>query len=355
MSLPGLYGRWVRAALGRDLPEEQAPTCLSCVMVAGEGDHGRPREVACFDRGTKCCTYLPDLPNFQVGRLLDDPNPALAEGRASVRARIAAGVAVTPMGVGWPAAFDAAYEAFKDTRFGRMPEARCPHYLDRDGGLCGLWVHRNAVCSTWFCRHDRGLVGRRLWMEAESVLRAVEEVLSAWVLTEAGLSPEAAAIIHDRSNPANALDGSVPVTEALRREAWGAWFGREEAFYVEAGRRVGALSWADVAALGGQRVRAGMASLGDALEDVVAPGRAPFVRGGKVKELHRADGRAWVYAYRVFDAHEVPVAAVEALRALPPMPTEEAEARLAAAIGGPVEPATLRAWIDARLLEPCLP
>ena len=45
-----------------------------------------------FHRDTKCCTYLPDLPNFLVGRILEDPDPALAPGRASVERRIDARV-----------------------------------------------------------------------------------------------------------------------------------------------------------------------------------------------------------------------------------------------------------------------
>ena len=37
-----------------------------------------------FEPSTKCCTFLPELPNFLVGAMLADTDPAAAEGRASV-------------------------------------------------------------------------------------------------------------------------------------------------------------------------------------------------------------------------------------------------------------------------------
>ena len=55
-----------------------------------------------FAAETKCCTYVPEVPNFLVGRILDDPDPAFAPGRATVNQRIDARVSVTPLGLGRP-------------------------------------------------------------------------------------------------------------------------------------------------------------------------------------------------------------------------------------------------------------
>ena len=41
-----------------------------------------------YNPETKCCTYMPELWNFLVGRILDDDSADTALGRASVEARI---------------------------------------------------------------------------------------------------------------------------------------------------------------------------------------------------------------------------------------------------------------------------
>lgn len=118
-----------------------------------------------FDPQVKCCTYLPELPNFLVGRILADEDPALAVGRATVEKRLQAGVAVTPLGLDRTPFYDLLYQ-HADTAFGRSHTLRCPHYIE-EGGLCGIWQHRNSVCATWFCKHVRGAMGFRFWKEEE--------------------------------------------------------------------------------------------------------------------------------------------------------------------------------------------
>ncbi|NOT62653.1 MAG: hypothetical protein HOP19_20800, partial [Acidobacteria bacterium] len=84
-SLPPLYAAWVDELLGGAIPPETEATCDDCAMLAPEI---APRGSAeYFNPATKCCAYVPMLPNFLVGRLLNDRDAAAAQGRATVVAR----------------------------------------------------------------------------------------------------------------------------------------------------------------------------------------------------------------------------------------------------------------------------
>ncbi|HYL82493.1 MAG TPA: hypothetical protein VEU07_16870, partial [Candidatus Acidoferrum sp.] len=68
--LPPLYGRWMDDLLPGPIPRETAATCDDCAMWPGPGD--QPRSDFFFLPETKCCTYIPTLPNYLVGRILED-------------------------------------------------------------------------------------------------------------------------------------------------------------------------------------------------------------------------------------------------------------------------------------------
>ena len=74
--LAALQARWVDAVLPGSIPREKTAKCGSCVMCDGP-DFAARRDVWLFDPRVKCCTYYPDLPNFLVGSIMSDPDPAL--------------------------------------------------------------------------------------------------------------------------------------------------------------------------------------------------------------------------------------------------------------------------------------
>src|SRR4051812_28924758 len=98
VGLPPLFAEWTHDMLPGPLPEEPHATCGSCAMLKKEGTPTERGDVF-YSTQTKCCTYLPELKNFLVGRILGDADPAAARGRATVVARIGAGVGVTPFGL----------------------------------------------------------------------------------------------------------------------------------------------------------------------------------------------------------------------------------------------------------------
>ncbi len=93
-TLPPLYASWMEQILTGPIPEETEATCEHCAMCVQA--HTRPTiSLYLFNPQTKCCTYMPRLPNFLVGRILEDPEPDLLRGRMSVEARIRRKVAIT--------------------------------------------------------------------------------------------------------------------------------------------------------------------------------------------------------------------------------------------------------------------
>ena len=157
--LPALYRPWIEALVGGAIPAESEATCDRCAMLAPVS--GPAAGDLFFDPRSKCCTYVPALPNFLVGGILLDPTPESAAGRASVEARIVAGVGVTPAGLEQPPAHGLLYQSAPDA-FGRTLSMRCLHYRS-ETGTCGIWRHRPSVCTTWFCKYVRGAVGLRFW------------------------------------------------------------------------------------------------------------------------------------------------------------------------------------------------
>src|SRR4051812_32573116 len=135
-SFPTLYAEWMREFLGNAPPEEPRATCSNCAMLPREDDNPSEMKVF-FEPRSKCCTFLPDVPNFLVGRILRDQAPEMALGRASMDRRVDAKIGVTPLGVGQPSSYLLWYNHSKSA-FGRSQTLRCPHYIE-EGGLCGIW------------------------------------------------------------------------------------------------------------------------------------------------------------------------------------------------------------------------
>lgn len=215
-TLPPLYDRWMAALLGAPVQPEPLSTCGSCAMCPGGGAGTRPASRLVLDPALKCCTYLPTFPNYQVGGLLLAEGPYAEAGRASLRARLAGGREVTPMGLGTPAE-RAGLDAALTTTTGLHPEQRCPHLVQGpEGAACGAWSQRDAVCSTWWCRYERAAAGLRFWWSLRFLLRSLEYNLALWCCLEEPLEPEVLQLLMGREGqPRGAWVGP----EVTRRRA----------------------------------------------------------------------------------------------------------------------------------------
>jgi hypothetical protein len=260
--LPGPYERWYRELTGRAAPVETRSTCADCAMAPGAPD--LPPEGP-FDMAVRCCTYHPHIPAHLVGGILE---AGTAEGRAIVRARIAARSGVSPLGLGPTPAFGAALQRVtaRPGGFGHSREILCPFYAD---ATCTIWQHRGVVCAAFHCKFDRGALGAGLWHLIVIAFNVIERALARWLLKRQGLDAEYSdALLR------------APDDAELDARAWGAWRGREVEFFVEAARLIAPLSWAEVDAIGGRDIAGLAAALRGAVERFEAYGPPERVRRG---------------------------------------------------------------------------
>jgi hypothetical protein len=313
--LPPLYERWVNELLGRAIPPETEATCRGCAMLAeGAGNHSPDRRY--FDSTTRCCTYLPNLPNFLVGPIIADAAPRLAAGKRSVEARLDRGVAVTPLGLGTPATYTLLYANGTDG-FGASHTLRCPHHLD--DGACGIWSHRMSVCATWFCKYSRGAVGRKFWRDLQVLLAGVEKDLARWCLLELRLGAGALGRLFPPPEPTVTsatidrfqLDGRVnPEQHAA---VWGEWAGRERELFEECGRRVEQLDWQEVLGICGPDVQISARLVRDSFDALLSRDIPRRLRVGEYQVHNIAARNALVVTYNGYDPLRLPNNLLEAL------------------------------------------
>jgi len=256
--LPPLYAAWMDELLPAGIQPERVATCHDCAMCAPAGGAptwGGPY----FAPDTKCCTYLPTIWSFLAGRILEDLSPEAAKGRASLERRMDAGVAVTPLGVGRTPVFQLLYQRVDLSNFGRARSLLCPHYLEESGG-CGIWRHRESTCATYFCKYERGNVGKEFWESMHWLLLSAETALARWCVIRLEVGTEALSLLFptpgDPPPPPTAeeFDGRVAPDEYRRR--WGRWAGREREYYLEASRLVAPLRWPQIEELAGPELQA---------------------------------------------------------------------------------------------------
>jgi hypothetical protein len=340
------------------LPHESVATCEDCAMQSNGAAEASGAFV--FAAETKCCTYVPNLPNFLVGRVLDDADPALAPGRATVEQRIAARVGVTPLGLAQPPVHQLLYSSGGLQGFGRAKVLRCPHYRADAGGACGIWRHRNGICSTWFCKHVRGATGQRFWHSIEQLLTVVERELSRWCLLEIGVDAEVLARLLPRGSDrgagrasldAAALDGTAD--DRAYRDTWGAWHGRERDLFSQAAALVNALGWTDVVRIGGASVDVLARVTVDAYRRHGADGVPARLAVAPLQTVVTGRERIHVVTYSPYDPLELPRLLVDVLPYFDGRPTAEALSRIRRERGINVEPDLVRRLVDfGVLIEP---
>jgi Fe-S-cluster containining protein len=228
-TLPAAHRRFLPRVFDRaEIPERRA-TCNDCAMCAKAGENKAPEaDEISFKPNLKCCTYHPTLPNFLVGAVLSDAAPEMAEGRRRMQERIRSRVGVTPQWLSPSRKYRVLLDAARATSFGRSKVLLCPFFVD-DGGLCSIWRHREAVCSTFFCKHEAGAAGHAFWTAQKQLLAQHEVVLSRYAAHE--VYPDAAEPAFPRMRlTLEDLEDRAP-NDADYAACWGEWAGREEEFY----------------------------------------------------------------------------------------------------------------------------
>jgi hypothetical protein len=355
-ALPILQAAWLDQFLGGPIPAEKNATCDACAMLVDKNEDGTPSTDPGFNPETKCCTYLPQLWNFLVGGVLDDDHPDAAKGRATVEARIDRGVAVTPLGLDRTRMFDTLYRTGGELTFGQSREMRCPHYLHEEGGLCGVWRHRESTCSTWFCKYVRGAVGLDFWSHLHQLLRTAERLLAGWALLELGLDATALAYLYAprRERTRDTLTGrdvdGIANPDDVRA-AWGQWRGRERELYRESAKLVAPLTWQDVLKIGGAEIDIYARLVEEAYARLMSEAVPERVTTALVQITPRGKGRVRLATYSAMDALDVPAAVGTILSHFDGRPTSSVLDDIRQREGVTIDPSLVRKLTDFGILR----
>lgn len=345
--LPPLYAGWMETLLGGAVPEEREATCERCAMQVSETEARVPGTVTFTE--SKCCTYWPKLSPFLVGRILADETPDGVPARLQVECFLDARVRVTPGGISARSWF---WKLYGEETFGRSQQLRCP-YFDPAAGRCGVWLHRGAVCATWFCKFQRGAVGAAFWSALTDLLLHVERSLTAHCALALDLGCEALAALEEEEKDPVGVGGDGSAAEEQARRAWGLWAGRERDYYLESARLVAALSWPEVlAALGavGRGLAAIVTERHEALQAEALPDGPLLLNSYRLVAARGEYGR--IATYRDFDPLDVPFALLAALPRFDGRPTDEVVSEITACHGVTITPELVRTLTDFELLVP---
>lgn len=363
-TLPSPLDKWLQATLGAAAPDEPRATCAQCAMCQPDT---LLEDSARFRPDLKCCTFLPQLANFQVGATLASDDPAGAEGRARIRARIAQGLGATPLGMGGGRAYTERYQESgtstgPGTGIGRDEALRCPYLSDEGGGRCTIWSHRNSTCATYFCLTDRAIEGQRFWGQTRALLAFLETELALWAAAAAGLPAEClhelladdGKVLHlSRGELAVHTDGDGRILSTDARRLWGPFAGDKEAFYVACAKLVSERSWESIQAQLSPRLAALQARVQHSLAALRATELPPVLRPAPLELTDLPDGglraTSW-YALR--DPVRVEASFPQVLAAFDGRPTPAVLAGLQSQGGIDVDVRRLRRWVDHGLLVP---
>ncbi len=349
--LPPLYDGWMLELLEGAIPRESRATCNNCAMCSQPGAESGPRE-RYFDPTIKCCTYIPVLPNFLVGRILTDDDPAARPGRLAVEKRIKEGVAVTPLGLGPSTTYLLLYDNIDRNTIGRSRALRCPYYLE-DGGRCGIWRNRNSMCATWFCKHGRGQLGYFFWRESLlSLLRLIERDLTFWCLLQLGFDDGLRHLMKiSEQNEALTAESIDNRAEPERQKLlWAGWSGRERDLYIKCAEMVAGLSWSDVLGLCGPQVHTYSRLTKQAFAELTTDEIPLKLTVGTMQIAEIKHDITRVITYSTYDPIEVPNVVMALLHHFDGRPTAEALDEIATKTGIRLEPSLVRKMVDFQLL-----
>lgn len=355
--LPPVYAAWIDQLLAGPIPIESDATCDDCAMLP-DNEQMLTRSDLFFNPETKCCSYIPELPNYLVGRILSDHDPAFSSGRATVQGRLSAGVGVTPIGLAQPPNFEVLYGFSSATLFGQSRTLRCPHYLADEGGRCGVWKHRASVCATWYCKYVRGQVGHEFWTTLHQLLSTVEKTLSHWCVLELDIETDALRHLFPRPAPSGrtgrldprALDGAADPLES--RRLWGSWAGREAEYYIECARLVNALDWPKVIAIGGADMQVYARMLRSAYSKLMSEEIPKRLKLGAIQVVAMDRDYCRITSYSGYDPVSVPRQLIDVLRYFDGRPTAEVIRIIALEQGIQLDRKLVRRLTDLSVLVP---
>lgn len=176
--LPHVYQHFLhKSILNRDVTETKA-TCENCLRSR---DHRFPY---LYKPDLKCCTFQPFLPNYAIGGILKNN----LKGAAVIRKQIVQKNFSLPLGVFPVPEYQYRFQNKKKTDFGNRVDLLCP-YFDLEFKKCSIWEFRCVVCTTFYCRSDKGKSGQQFWSNLNDYLSYLEMALAEECLVQKDFSP----------------------------------------------------------------------------------------------------------------------------------------------------------------------
>src|SRR6185436_13775755 len=231
-------------------PEEKFATCNNCVMVCRDKSKTN-LAFKSLNPGLKCCTYHPGLPAYLVGNILASPEPELDNGRKLMNNKIEKKIGVTPMGIFAPKLYNLIYKQGHKNGFGTSEKLLCPYY-NKEENNCNIWKYREAVCSTYFCRHTTNNKGKDLWMSIMNYLKMVERKVSEYILLNTGFSDikliqaYVDSLLNFEEDLTDWEIDEKPMPADQQKLLWQSWYGKEKEFYMKAAELFNLMSQQDL-------------------------------------------------------------------------------------------------------------
>lgn len=191
---------------------EVRSSCFACPKVKEAG----------FHPDVRCCTVIPRVPNFLLGM-------ASLSGSSEVSALIDRGLVLPEGLLITPLDLRRSLDFIVRPNQG-LPNIVCP-MLDQNSKRCLIYAFRNTTCSSFHCKHDRGVHGGQFWSDIADLGSQIETSLAQWGLQQIGFDLGVYFAALDNSEENFSEGFSMKLREAL----FGEWFGREEKLLQQIG------------------------------------------------------------------------------------------------------------------------
>ncbi len=245
--LPNIYSKFFPTLFEQSIPKEILADCNDCAMCVEENERQLSSQNY-YSPEIKCCTYHPRLYNYLIGGLLLDETPAMDEGRYRILDKIRNKIGITPYGIFPSKKYFLLYKEGRKVAFGKSKLLLCPYYLS-ESQKCSLWKFREAVCSTFFCKHIAGEDSMNFWESLKRYLVYIEDTLTKYVLFKMDLDAEKILSYSEQDKNIKFTSyedlDELPPTPKKYKNIWGDWVGKEIEFYKQAFQIVSNLTYED--------------------------------------------------------------------------------------------------------------
>jgi hypothetical protein len=228
---PLYHTLFAREILDFQLKETKA-TCDNCAMS--------PKE---YRADLKCCTFEPFIPNYLVGAALQSASTS-KEALSVIKKKIERRSLALPIGLAAPLRFQIEFNHRTDGEFGNREDWLCPYY-SRATQNCGIWKHRGAVCTSYYCKSDAGKKGLQYWKALENYIHYTEMALMEESLVMMDFSPRQVNACLEYLNRSEGKGWELKqdsMPEDLAKKLWNGYYDDPESFYRKTYERVQNLS-----------------------------------------------------------------------------------------------------------------